>query len=105
MIPDQLKSLNLGARLAVGGAVGILLGFILFIMRLPIAATFLGADFFLGMPITRADASKIYLVSGHSLLILAGGLQLLISGAVVSFVQAKKERKTAAGTDPIPVNQ
>lgn len=94
-----------GARIALGGAVGLLFGLIAFGMRYQLSAMFLGADFFLGMPITRADSSKLFLVAGYTLTVIAASVQLIISGAVISFMQAAKKQKTATGDEPLPVSR
>lgn len=93
-----------GVRIALGGIVGLLFGLIAFGMRYQISALFLGADFFLGMPLTNADSSKLLLVTGYSLVVVGMSVMLLISGVVISFMQAAK-KKAETGGEPLPASR
>lgn len=93
-----------GARIALGGVLGLLFGLIAFGMRYQISALFLGADFFLGMPLTNADSSKLFLATGYSLVVIGMSFLLVISGVVIHFMQAAK-KKAATGGEPLPASR
>lgn len=92
------NSPNLGFLLVLSGFLCVAFGFLAFSQRFALADTFLGADFFLGMPLTKGDSHKVLFVGMQSLGAIVGGLMMLISGVVIAIVNASRMGSSAEKT-------
>jgi hypothetical protein len=91
-----------GVLLAVGGVFCAALGFLAYGSRQAIAATFLGADFLFGVPVTRDDSWKVLLVGGESILAILGGVLLILSGLVIAWIRVQRAQGAERSAAPVP---
>lgn len=91
---DVTMRRNVAISLAVG-ATGVfiaLAGVGVFLMRIKIAATFLGARLLFGMPVADADAAKVVFVALSGLAVLAVGAITIVGGVAAALVTYGRKR-------------
>lgn len=96
------NSPQFGLLLLLSGFFCTAFGFFAFGQRFTLAATFLGADFFLGMPLTKTDNYKAIFVGIQSLGAIGFGLTMLISGIVIAIVNASRMKTFTNTGDTAP---
>lgn len=73
------------ATAAIGGAI-ILVSIFVFMMRVPVAAMFLGARVVFGVPVAEIDALKVLMVAIQAVAAAAHGLVVMVGGSGVAFI-------------------
>jgi hypothetical protein len=85
---------NVAISLAVG-ATGVfiaLAGVGVFLMRIKIAATFLGARLLFGMPVADGDAAKVAIVGLNGLAVVAVGAITIVGGVAAALITYARKR-------------
>lgn len=102
------NSPRLGPLLALSGLLCTAFGFLAFGQRHLLAATFFGADFFFGVPLTKADSYKVLFMGVQSLGAVGFGLTMLISGVVIAIYHGSRMRnptEAAGAGEPAPTSR